>query len=110
MTPRFGFISLARRRSLLIGVGLAAGLLSCARNPVTGKSELALISESQEIQMGQEAAKDVAQTIGLYKDPKLEAKGERERIGGKLQENSRKTRRKTGEAVQKAGKAIAGKR
>jgi len=72
MTPRFGFISLARRRSLLIGVGLAAGLLSCARNPVTGKSELALISESQEIQMGREASKDVAQTIGLYKDPKLE--------------------------------------
>src|SRR5690349_13799399 len=73
MTPRFGFISLARRRSLLLGAGLAAGLLSCARNPVTGKSELALISESQEIQMGQEASKDVAQTIGLYKDPKLEA-------------------------------------
>ena len=73
MTPRFGFISLARRRSLLLGAGLAAGLLSCARNPVTGKSELALVSESQEIQMGQEASKDVAQTIGLYKDPKLEA-------------------------------------
>ena len=47
MTPRFGFVSLARRRSLLLGAGLAAGLLSCARNPVTGKSELALISESQ---------------------------------------------------------------
>ncbi len=73
MTPRFGCISLARRRSLLLGAGLAAGLLSCARNPVTGKSELALVSESQEIQMGQEASKDVAQTIGLYKDPKLEA-------------------------------------
>src|SRR3954469_4983882 len=73
MTPRFGFISLARRRSLLFSAGLAAGLLSCARNPVTGKSELALVSESQEIQMGQEASKDVAQTIGLYKDPKVEA-------------------------------------
>jgi len=46
----------------------------------------------------------------LIKDPKLEAKGERERIGGKLQENSGKTRRKTGEAVQKTGKAIASKR
>src|SRR3954471_13601976 len=73
MTPRFGFISLARRRSLLFSAGLAAGLLSCARNPVTGKSELALVSESQEIQMGQDASKDVAQTIGLYKDPKAEA-------------------------------------
>ena len=73
MTPRFGFISLAPQRSLLLGAGLAVGLLSCARNPVTGKSELALVSESQEIQMGQEASKDVARTIGLYKDPKLEA-------------------------------------
>ncbi|MFL5472859.1 MAG: M48 family metalloprotease, partial [Gemmatimonadales bacterium] len=73
MTPRFGFISLARRRSLLLGAGLTAGLLSCARNPVTGKSELALVSESQEIQMGQEASKQVAQTIGLYNDPKVEA-------------------------------------
>src|SRR5215212_8768796 len=73
MTPRFAFISLAGCRSLLLGTGLAAGLLSCARNPVTGKSELALVSESQEIQMGKQAAQDVAQTIGLYNDPKVEA-------------------------------------
>src|SRR3954470_16035007 len=73
MTPRFGFISLARRRSLLFSAGLAAGLLSCARNPVTGKSELALVSESQEIQMGQEASKDVAQSIGLYKDQAVQS-------------------------------------
>ena len=43
----------------------------------------------------------------LIKDPKLEAKGEAERIAGKLQEKSGKARRKTGEAVQKVGKAIA---
>src|SRR5215218_373404 len=73
MTPRFAFISLAGCRSLLLGTGLAAGLLSCARNPVTGKSELALVSESQEIQMGKQAAQDVAQTIGLYNDPKVQA-------------------------------------
>lgn len=29
-------------------------LVACARNPVTGERELALISESQEIQMGQD--------------------------------------------------------
>ena len=45
----------------------------------------------------------------LIKDPKLEAKGEAERVAGKLQEKSGKARRKTGEAVQKAGKAVAGK-
>ena len=47
---------------------LAVGILSvaCATNPVTGRSELSLVSESQEISMGQEAAKDVAASIGLY--------------------------------------------
>ncbi len=62
--------------SLLIaglGAGLVAGPLGCARNPVTGKSELSLISEAQEIQMGQQAAKDVAQTMAFYDDPKVQA-------------------------------------
>jgi predicted Zn-dependent protease len=52
---------------------LAAGPLGCARNPVTGKSELSLVSESQEIQMGQEGAKEVAQTIGFYNDARVQS-------------------------------------
>jgi predicted Zn-dependent protease len=52
---------------------LAAGPLGCARNPVTGKSELSLVSESQEIQMGKEAAAQVAQTIGFYNDAKVQS-------------------------------------
>ena len=56
-----------------LGAGLAAGPLGCARNPVTGKSELSLVSESQEIQMGQEGAKEVAQTIGLYNDARVQS-------------------------------------
>jgi len=62
--------------SLLIaglGAGLMAGPMGCARNPVTGKSELSLVSESQEIQMGQEGAKEVAQTIGFYDDAKVQS-------------------------------------
>lgn len=66
MTRRLAYISL-----LLPTLALGSGLGSCARNPVTGKSELSLVSESQEIQMGQEAAKEVAQTIGIYNDQKL---------------------------------------
>lgn len=73
MTPASAFSSPPHPRQLLLAAGLALGLLSCARNPVTGKSELALISESQEIQMGQQAAQDVAQTIGLYNDSKIQA-------------------------------------
>ncbi len=45
----------------------------------------------------------------LIKDPKFEAKGEAERVAGKIQEKTGEARRKTGEAIKKAGKAIAGK-
>ena len=73
MIRQSAFASLAHRRFLLLGTGLAIGLFSCARNPVTGKSELSLVSESQEIQMGQQAAQDVAQSIGLYNDSKVQS-------------------------------------
>jgi predicted Zn-dependent protease len=56
-----------------LGAGLAAGPTGCARNPVTGKSELSLVSEAQEIQMGQQGAKEVEQSIGFYKDPAVNA-------------------------------------
>lgn len=71
MTRRSAFTS-PHRHSLLLGTGLALGLLSCARNPVTGKSELSLVSESQEIQMGQQASQQVSQSIGLYNDAKVQ--------------------------------------
>jgi predicted Zn-dependent protease len=55
--------------AFLIGASLSA----CARNPVTGKNELSLVSESQEIEMGKQSAQEVAQTIGIYQNPALEA-------------------------------------
>ena len=81
MTRRLGLASLRVPSSALVpslllaglGAGLAAGPLGCARNPVTGKSELSLVSESQEIQMGQEGAKEVAQTIGFYNDARVQS-------------------------------------
>jgi predicted Zn-dependent protease len=59
-------------RQLLMAAGLAIGVLSCARNPVTGKSELALVSESQEIQMGKQYSQEINQTLGLYKDSRVQ--------------------------------------
>jgi len=47
-------------------------LATCATNPVTGKRELSLISESQEIAMGQEAAKEVAGSISPVADNALQ--------------------------------------
>jgi predicted Zn-dependent protease len=52
--------------------GLAAGLTACARNPVTGKREIALVSESQEIQMGQQYAQQVVKSMGVYNDKKVQ--------------------------------------
>ena len=39
--------------------------VSCATNPMSGKTELTLLSESQEIAMGRQGAADVAATIGV---------------------------------------------
>ena len=50
-----------------------AGLAACAVNPVTGRNELSLVSESQEIEMGQAGKADVQRSIGIYNDPALNA-------------------------------------
>lgn len=46
-------------------------ITSCAVNPVTGKKELALISENQELAMGREYDPQIIQAYGLYEDEKL---------------------------------------
>jgi predicted Zn-dependent protease len=48
-------------------------LAGCARNPVTGRPQLALISEAREIEMGREAAAQVEEMIGLVGDDSLQA-------------------------------------
>ena len=45
--------------------------LSCAVNPVTGKKELMLIPESQEIEIGKSVDKSVRSEYGIYKSTKL---------------------------------------
>jgi predicted Zn-dependent protease len=52
--------------------GTLLSLSNCARNPVTGKSQVVLMSEAQEIQMGKEADPQVVQQFGLYEDPALQ--------------------------------------
>ncbi|MEX2565442.1 MAG: M48 family metalloprotease [Cyclobacteriaceae bacterium] len=52
-----------------------AGMVSpsCARNPVTGKKQLVLMSEKQEISMGQQADPEILAFFGQYDDPELQA-------------------------------------
>ena len=45
---------------------------SCAVNPVTGKKELMLVSEEQEIAMGKQSDPAVVAEFGLYPDEKLQ--------------------------------------
>ncbi|HEX6314752.1 MAG TPA: M48 family metalloprotease [Gemmatimonadaceae bacterium] len=56
----------------LLSVSMIGTLATCATNPVTGRREFSLISESQEISMGQEAAKEVASTIAPVADDALQ--------------------------------------
>lgn len=53
---------------VLIGI-----IVNCAVNPVTGKRELMLLSEADEIKLGQQTDQQVVQTYGLYEDPTLTA-------------------------------------
>ena len=52
---------------------LASLVLSCVRNPATGRREFSLVSESQEISMGQDAAKQIKATMPAYPDAQLQA-------------------------------------
>jgi predicted Zn-dependent protease len=47
--------------------------LSCAVNPVTGRNELVLMSEQQEVTIGRNADPDILQKFGYYSDPALQA-------------------------------------
>lgn len=59
-------------RSLLIA-GLACLLVACATNPVSGRPEVALMSEQQEIAIGRDMHPKVLQAYGKYDDPALQA-------------------------------------
>jgi predicted Zn-dependent protease len=61
-----------RRFAPALPAVVALLLSGCATNPATGERQLSLIPESQEIQMGRQAAQQVRQTIGLADDASLQ--------------------------------------
>jgi predicted Zn-dependent protease len=63
----------SRRLFLWYLVVLVAAQSGCARNPVTGQLQLALITEAQEIEMGRQGAAQVEASIGLVPDTALQA-------------------------------------
>jgi predicted Zn-dependent protease len=50
----------------------AVTIAACATNPVTGDREFSLMSEAQEIQLGQEMDAQVRREMGVYDDPELQ--------------------------------------
>jgi len=63
------------KRFLISPLFVAAlfSLSTCSTNPVTGKKQLVLISEAQEIAMGQEADPQIVAEYGLYDDKALQS-------------------------------------
>lgn len=58
-------------RKLPVVVALAV-LVACATNPATGKKELSLMSEAQEVQLGQQMDGEVRREMGVYSDAELQ--------------------------------------
>ncbi len=63
------------KRFFLVAVVIASILVitACIRNPVTGRRQIMLISERQEIAMGAEYDPQLVAAMGLYENPKLQA-------------------------------------
>jgi len=55
--------------TILVALGM---MLACAINPATGKRQLALITESQEIAIGKENDRAIVAQLGLYPDEALQ--------------------------------------
>lgn len=58
-----------------MGATLLASILlgGCATNPATGNRQVMLISEQQEVALGQQEDQNVVKSMGLYDDPELQA-------------------------------------
>jgi predicted Zn-dependent protease len=61
-----------RLRNAAALLALIAGA-ACATNPATGKRQLSLVGERQEIEMGRDAAEEVRAGIGVYSDARLQS-------------------------------------
>lgn len=57
---------------LLVTLLALTSLAGCAVNPVSGNRELALVSESQEIEIGRQSAAAAESQLGLVDDPQLQ--------------------------------------
>ena len=66
-----------KKKKFLLNAAMLAGALliviSCAVNPVTGKKQIMLMSEAQEVALGVSYDPQVLASFGLYDDPELQS-------------------------------------
>lgn len=74
------------KHTSLVIVAFSALVAGCATNPVTGERQLALVSESQELEMGKQAAEETRKGIGVVNDDGLQ--GYVQGVGAKLAAHS----------------------
>lgn len=58
--------------TFISAIVIASAFYSCATNPVTGKKQVVLMSEAQEIAMGKEADPQIIAQYGLYENKALQ--------------------------------------
>lgn len=74
-----------KRVAMALSVAL---LVACATNPATGRRQLILMSEGEEIQLGKQGDAEVRRTMGVYQDADLQRYVER--VGRQLAKTSKR--------------------
>jgi predicted Zn-dependent protease len=77
---------LRKRASSLVLCGIGWLLSACATNPVTGGSDFVLMSEEQEISLGQKYSAEISKEMPAYHDPVLDELVQR--VGKNLAQHS----------------------
>ncbi|MBM3808647.1 MAG: hypothetical protein FJW22_10710 [Acidimicrobiia bacterium] len=60
-----------RIRAVVLALALA-GATACAINPVSGKRQVSLLSEAEELAIGQQQDAEIRREMGVYDDPDLQ--------------------------------------
>jgi predicted Zn-dependent protease len=63
---------MSRSPSRLVAAALVALTVACATNPVTGRREISLMSEADEIAYGRQADVEIRREMGIYDDERLQ--------------------------------------
>ncbi|MGH9360577.1 MAG: M48 family metalloprotease [Thermoanaerobaculia bacterium] len=66
-------IGILRHRTSAALLALALGAAACSTNPATGKRQLAMMGQGQEIEMGRQADQEIQAAMGLYPDEEVQA-------------------------------------